>query len=65
MTTLKMIIAVVGSLIFLGLFAAGFNEAHHQEMALKTCGSMSSIQEVSSVSFSCSITKNTQLNGKG
>jgi len=62
MTTLKMIIAVLGSLIFLGLFAAGFNTAHHQEMASKACGSKADIQEVS---FTCLASKNTQLIGKG
>ncbi len=53
MTSLKMIIAVVGSLIILGIFSEGFNTAHHQEMALKSCGSQSNIQEVNSMNFTC------------
>jgi hypothetical protein len=65
MTTLKMIIAVVGSLIFLGLFAAGFNTAHHQEMALKSCGSKANVQEVNSVNFSCLAINDIQAIGKG
>ena len=65
MTTLKMIIAVVGSLIFLGLFAAGFNTAHHQEVALESCGSKANIQEVNSVNFSCLTMNNSQSIGKG
>lgn len=65
MTALKMIIAVVGSLIFLGLFAAGFNTANHQEMALKACGSEANIQNVSSVNFTCFTNSNTQSIGKG
>jgi len=62
MTTLKMIIAVLGSLFFLGLFAVGFNTTHHQEMATKTCESSSEIQEVS---FTCLASKNTQFIVKG
>jgi hypothetical protein len=65
MTTLKMIVAVLGSLIFLGLFAVGFNSAQHQEITLKNCEGMASIQEISSVSFTCSTTKNLQLISKG
>lgn len=65
MTTLKMIIAVIGSLIFLGLFSAGFNSAHHQEMASKACGSKADTQEVSLVSFTCLASNNTQLIKKG
>jgi hypothetical protein len=53
MTSLKMIIAVVGSLIILGIFSEGFNTAHHQEMALKACGNQSNIQEVNSMNFTC------------
>lgn len=53
MTSLKMIIAVVGSLIILGIFSEGFNTAHHQEMALKACSSQSNMQEVNSMNFTC------------
>jgi hypothetical protein len=40
MTTLKMIFAVVGSLIFLGLFSAGFSTAQSQEMTARNTQSI-------------------------
>lgn len=60
-----MVFALLGALIFLGIFAEDFNEARHQEMALKACGSKANIQAVSSVNFSCNTTNNTQIIGKG
>jgi len=62
MTSLKMIIAVVGSLIILGIFSEGFNTAHHQEMALKACGNQSNIQDVNSMNFTCYDQKTTEVN---
>jgi len=41
MTSLKMVIAVVGTLIFLGIFSA---TAHYKEVALNTSASQSEIQ---------------------
>jgi len=46
-----MIIAVVGSLIFLGIFSAGFSSADHQAMAQKACSS--NVQDVNTISFTC------------
>lgn len=51
MTSIKMIIAVVGSLIFLGIFSAGFSSADHQAMAQKACSS--NVQDVNTISFTC------------
>ena len=62
MTTLKMIIAVVGTLVFLGLFSVA---AHHQGITSKTCTSKSDFQEMYSINFTCLATKNTQANKKG
>jgi hypothetical protein len=65
MTTLKMIIAVLGSLIFLGIFSAGFNTAQHQETTAESCTSSTNIQEVSLVNFTCLTAKNTHSARKG
>ncbi len=65
MTTLKMIFAVVGSLIFLGLFSAGFSTAQNQEMASRVCESSTNTQEISLISLTCITTSNTQSIGKG
>jgi hypothetical protein len=62
MTTLKMVFAVVGSLIFLGLFSAGFSTAQSQEMTSKRCESNTNTQEISLKSLSA---RNTQSIGKG
>ena len=56
MIAAKMIIAVFGSLIFLGVFSV---TAPQQEISLKSCDSKTSVQ------INCLTTKNTQLNGKG
>lgn len=40
-------------LIILGNVAKGFNEAHHEAMALKACKSKENIQFVNSKSFAC------------
>lgn len=65
MTALKMIFAVVGTLFFLGLFSAGFNNADHQGTASKTCQSEANTQEISLIDFNCTTAKNNQSNGKG
>lgn len=65
MTTLKMIFAVVGSLIFLGLFSAGFSNAQNQEMTSSGCESNISTQEASVISLTCVTARNTQSLGKG
>ncbi|MFT5294817.1 MAG: hypothetical protein ACI9YH_000827 [Colwellia sp.] len=65
MTTLKMIFAVVGSLIFLGLFSAGFSTAQSQEMTSKRCESNISTQEASLINLTCLTARNTQSIGKG
>ncbi len=62
MTTLKMIIAVVGTLIFLAIFSA---TAQHQEISLKSCTSQNNTQEVNTANFSCLSTKSSQLSKKG
>jgi len=36
MTTLKMILSVLGPLVFLGVFSEGFNTAYHQEITIKS-----------------------------
>jgi site-specific DNA-cytosine methylase len=65
MTTLKMIFAGIGALIFLGLFAAGFNTANHQEISLKACGSIAKTQDVNLVIFTCLAAQHTQSIRKG
>ena len=62
MTTLKMIISVLGTLIFLGIFSV---TAHHQGISLKTCASISHTQNTNSVNFTCLTTSNTQAEKKG
>jgi hypothetical protein len=65
MTTLKMIFAVVGSLIFLGLFSAGFSTAQNQDMSSNGCESKSNKQKVNLINLKPLTTKNTQSIGKG
>ncbi|NQZ89932.1 MAG: hypothetical protein HRT54_20370 [Colwellia sp.] len=65
MTTFKMIFAVVGSLIFLGLFSAGFSSAQNQEMPSMVCESKTNTQEISLISLTCITTSNNQSIGKG
>jgi len=55
-----MIIAVVGSLIFLGIFSAGFSTVHHQETALISCNSESNTSEVNVMNFTCFDQKTTE-----
>jgi hypothetical protein len=52
MTSIKMIIALVGSLIVLGIFSAGFSPVH-QEVVLKTCSNESKISDVNAIDFTC------------
>jgi hypothetical protein len=65
MTTLKMIFAVVGSLIFLGLFSAGFSTAQNQDMSSNGCESKINKQKVNLINLKPLTTKNTQSIGKG
>ena len=65
MTALKMIFAVVGSLIFIGIFSVGLNTPNNQEMASKSCKSKTNNQNISLVNMSCLTAKNTQTIGKG
>jgi hypothetical protein len=65
MTTLKMIFAVVGSLIFLGLFSAGFSTAQSQEITSTGCETKTNTQEISLVSLTCITATNTSSIGKG
>jgi hypothetical protein len=65
MTTLKMIFAGVGSLIFLGLFSAGFSTAQNQEITIIGCESNTNMQEVSLINLTSLTAKNTQSVGKG
>jgi hypothetical protein len=62
MTTLKMIIAVVGSLVFLGIFSVASDP---QVMAFKSCNSETNTQIVSSLSLTCAATNNTLIAKKG
>ena len=65
MTTLKMIFAVVGSLIFLGLFSTGFSTAQNQDMSSNGCESKINKQKVNLINLKPLTTKNTQSIGKG
>lgn len=65
MTTLKMIFAGVGSLIFLGLFSAGFSTAQNQEITSNVCEINAKKQEVNLINLTSLTAKNTQSIGKG
>lgn len=62
MTTLKMIIAVIGTLIFLGIFSA---TANHQGIALEVCSNEMSTQENQQINFTCLSNTSIQTNEKG
>ena len=51
----KFIKIVLALMVFvvLGTIAKGFNEAHHQEMALEACGSQEQIARVDEKGFRC------------
>mgnify|MGYP000338327426 CR=1 FL=1 len=65
MIALKMILALLGPLIFLGIFSEGFNTEHHQEMAIKANSSKSYNQVVKPVNVTHLTSKNTQSEKKG
>jgi hypothetical protein len=65
MTALKMIFAVVGSLIFLGIFSLGLDTPHNQEIASNSCASKTNNQRVSLIKMTCLTANHTQIIVKG
>jgi hypothetical protein len=56
---------VLGSLIFLGLFSAGFSTAQNQEMTSIACESSTNTQKINLINLTCLTAKNSQSIGKG
>jgi hypothetical protein len=65
MTALKMIFAVVGSLIFLGIFSLGLDTTHNEEIASNSCESKTNNQKVSLIKMTCLTANHTQIIVKG
>ncbi len=61
-TTLKMIIAVVGALTFLTIFSA---TSQYQEVSFKACAASNNTQAVNTVSFNCLPYNNSQTDKNG
>lgn len=55
MPQITKIILTILIILALGAIAKGFNEAHHEEMALKECGSKENIAHVDEDGFECKV----------
>ncbi len=62
LTTLKMIMAVVGTLVFLTIFSL---TAPHQELSLKACTTLNDTQAVNTVNLNCLPYNNSQTSKNG
>jgi len=53
MSSFKKVLITLFVLVVIGGVAEGYNESHHQEMALAECGSQDNIAKVDSKGFKC------------
>ncbi len=61
-TTLKMIMAVVGTLVFFTIFSL---TAPHQELSLNACTTLNNTQAVNTVNYNCLPYDNSQTGKNG